>query len=241
MTQRQDQVPLVKLAEDPDTLLSLEPEELAGVLLLDLIKLEERGETGSLHCYNYSLRFKGASKEVKEAIMEAWMWLEQHGCLAPRPGHGKDWVFITRHGKRLSEAQDTSGYQRENLLPKNFLHPVIAQKAWSAFIRGDYDVAVFQAFKQVEVAVRQAGKYAETDIGVTLMRKAFNTEDGPLTNKSEVSAEKQALSDLFAGAIGLYKNPHSHRNVPLNQSIEAAELIILASHLLNIVDLRSSS
>ena len=67
------------------------------------------------------------------------------------------------------------------------------------------------------------------------MRDAFHPEDGSLTDLNQQQAEKQGRSDLFAGAIGSYKNPGSHREVEITAE-EAAEVIILASHLLRIVD-----
>ena len=71
------------------------------------------------------------------------------------------------------------------------------------------------------------------------MWKAFG-EGGPLVDATAPKAEQQALAHLFAGAIGSYKNPHSHRSVTI-ESTEAAEMIVLASHLLGIVDKRSSN
>lgn len=46
---------------------------------------------------------------------------------------------------------------------------------------------------------------------------------------------REALSHLFAGAIGSYKNPSSHRRVDLDAE-QATEMTMLASHLLKIVD-----
>jgi uncharacterized protein (TIGR02391 family) len=233
---------LFSILPDPVAVLSLEPEELAGVILEILNSLGSM-DSGQLNRHNFSLPsnfndFPNHREEIAEAVMEAWGWLEREGLIASKPGSQGEWVFVTRRGKRIHNQYDLDAYRKVNLLPKRQLHPMIAQKVWATFLRGEYDTAIFQAFKEVEVSVRSAGSFAAVDYGVTLMRNAFNPENGPLTDKDLPKSEREALGNIFSGAIGLYKNPHSHRSVEINAE-QAVEMIMLASHLLNIVDSRN--
>jgi len=224
-------------------LLALAPEELAGVVLQHLNSLSD-SNSGQLNRFNFSQPHTVEAypseyrEQISRALMEAWVWLEREGLLAPKPGSQGEWVFVTRRGKQLTTSEDLRGYQRANVLPRKFLHPRLGQKVWASFLRGDYDTAVFQAFKEVEVRVRESGSFVDTDLGVALVRKAFDPSSGPLTDSGAPSSEREALAHLFAGAIGSYKNPHSHRNVPIDAQ-EAAEMIVLASHLLGIIEKRA--
>jgi hypothetical protein len=57
----------------------------------------------------------------------------------------------------------------------------------------------------------------------------------PLTDATLPAAEQDGMSNLFTGAIALYKNPQRHRNVP-TEAIDAAEVIVFASYLVHTVD-----
>ena len=185
---------------------------------------------------NYTGQEKKA--EVTDVLTEGWMWLETERMLVPRGGD-REWFNISRRGRALLAEGNLEAYLRGNLLREMTLDPALARKVRPTYLRGDYETAVFQAFKEVEVAVRQAGRYSETLVGVPLMRQAFDADNGQLTNTNATRPEREALAHLFAGAFGSYKNPSSHRHVSIGAD-EAVEMIMLASHLLKIVDSRSS-
>jgi uncharacterized protein (TIGR02391 family) len=153
------------------------------------------------------------------------------------PGEEEEPLYPTKKGVQFREDLFQKLIGKWTLVPSLLFHKVVLKKAWPAIERSEFDDAVFKAFKAVEVEVRKACGYPSELVGTKLMRKAFDPERGALTDTSVPKAERQAVADLFCGAIGLYKNPHSHRDVNL-QFNNAFEMLLLASHLLNIVDQR---
>lgn len=198
-------MPLAQFLPPIEIALKLEPEELAVYLLRCLIQMEQRGGPANLNLNNFlgtpELDDYADDKydEAVKAITEAWIWLEREGMIAPIARQGRDWLYVTRRGMKLAEDSDITGYIRSNLIPKESLDPVLASKVIHLFIRGDYDTAVFQAFKEVEIRVRNAASLSPEEYGTDLMRKVFHPETGVLTDTGRPMSERQATSDLFAG------------------------------------------
>jgi uncharacterized protein (TIGR02391 family) len=239
-----------EIIPNPDDLLTLDVEELAGVLLMHL-----NSGSGELHHYNffnnlrhYPVYGEGVpdrDNKINRALMEAWDWLLHAGFLAKEGNDStRAGTFVTRRGQQVTSREDFASYSKGILLPKAQIHPLIANRVYPAFLHGDYDTAIFQAFREVEVAVRTSGQFGIDDHGTELMWAAFRPSEkgkgvpqqpGPLTDIQLPIPEQQAMAQLYAGAFGFYRNSTAHRYVPTKPE-EAAEVLMFASQLLRIVD-----
>lgn len=190
--------------------------------------LRQRGEYG---------QGDAVPMDLLNRVADAWAWLEAHGLIGPsvENPHGAAWQRRTALGTEMAHDSAASSKLWASDRLAGALHPRL-DSARAVFGLGDYETAAFAAMKAVEVEVRSAAGLSNELLGVALMRKAFQPKQGPLCDPDAEGGEQQATADLFAGAIGAYKNPASHRTVKFDDPIEAAEVIQLADLLLRIVD-----
>lgn len=251
---------LASAIPDPRLVSELQPEELGAKILFILRTRKGSGSNrDSFHLNNERLGmwpqrpyyshlppqpWADTTQEIRAAVelsvTEAWAWLRAQGLLIPAPDAG-DWEVLSRRARGFENEAAFASYVTARLLPKEILHPLLSQRVWLAFMRGDFDAAVLFAMRAVEVRVREASGFGNDLVGTALMRKAFEGENGPLTDRSAERSERDARSALFAGAIGSYKNPQSHREVNLEEPARALEIVLLANHLLGIVDIREAA
>lgn len=241
---------LLSLFPKPEDLLALAPEDLAGVVveLMPPLMQNHLFNPAALSAQLFTVTGasypQGARRAVNLAIAEALSWLLTQGILIVDPEQPSGQFYVlSRRAVTLRARTDVEAFRKGRILPDDLLPALFLEKVVPLFRRGDHDIAVFQAFKEVEVAVRKASNshgagYSDSEIGTPLMRKAFHPDTGPLADKSLVPAEREAEMHLFAASIGHAKNPASHRDFAITAP-EAARLIVFASHLFSIVERRA--
>lgn len=67
------------------------------------------------------------------------------------------------------------------------------------------------------------------------MQNSFR-DAGALSDPNMEPGERQATMALFWGAIGVFKNPSSHRQVEYADPTAAGEVVLLADLLLRVLD-----
>ena len=234
-------------------LTQLSPEQIGWVLLKNLKENMPQEYSGGTSRASDTVQFDNAVKglipdnlsgddnrESVKCLAEGWQWLELAALIAPHPTQSQSTSFkmITRRGLSIDTEAELFDFTKLRILPETLIHPDILLDARSQFLLGDYETAIFKAFKKVEIRVRSIGGYEDSKLGVSLMREAFNPQNGPLRNEQLVMAEREAEANLFSGAIGLFKNPPSHRDTGYTAE-ESVQLLMFASKLLAIIDERT--
>jgi uncharacterized protein (TIGR02391 family) len=172
----------------------------------------------------------------QRAMQEAWDWLRTNGLLslADPKQQGSDFAFVTRMGAAALEDGGLARIAAQRRLGVD-MHPLIAGRVRQQFVLGEYELAAIAALREVEIRVRELAGASESDIGVRLMGEAFKPSS-VLHDPSLDKGESEAIMALFRGAIGVFKNPSSHRQVEFDDPTEASEVILLADLLLRMLD-----
>jgi uncharacterized protein (TIGR02391 family) len=203
--------------------------------LLVLRHCEDGGEWNS-HNFLNNLHRSGVGPTALSCLSEALNWLIAQGLVArDKPGQSTSTqsMFVTRAGKRVL-AEGISGVVAATRLNVS-LHERLA-RVRTQFLMGEYELAAFAAMREVEIRVRELAKAEKSLIGVKLMRGAFKPENGPLSDSNLDPGEQVGMMELFAGAIGTFENPSSHRQVDYEDPTEASEVVMFADLLMRILD-----
>lgn len=208
-----------------EQILTMDPEDLGRHMLQHMLR---GGET---HRFNFmQMVFPGT---IAERFMEAWGWLEREGFIAHRPNdiNGQAF-FVTRAGQRVAAATDINAWKKESMFPDG-LDPIIMATSKPLFVRGQYDLAVFASFKEVEVKLRAKDSSLAPWSGLDLVNRAFGP-NGCLM-KSDPK-ERVSMRDLFVGATAIFRNPVAHEEIKFDEPREVVDMICFANQLLRMVD-----
>ncbi len=231
----------------PDKLFACTATQLDGVLLASIAERIKHSQQDPIAPRNISLselpgiyaigdgvNFTQRSR-VDTVLTESWQRLINAGFLMEAVGQAPGVMTLTSKGVTAADAVHFEEITVRQRLTGEMLHPDLRGSVYDSFTAGHYDIAVLDAFKLVEDAVRNAASLPASLIGVQLMRQAYDPQKGPLRDPGLPPGERDRMPDLFAGAIGVFKNPLSHRKVGKSDPAPVIEELMLASRLLRFV------
>jgi uncharacterized protein (TIGR02391 family) len=229
----------------PEQLVSAPPVDVERVLLRHVVEYCSDGmhpwitrDTAIIQLfepggYAHSLQAKA---DVSKVISRAWKKLEDRLFIEePDTYNGKNgFRKPSEEGRQANAAADYAAVSARSKFTRDMFHPDLPDASWNAFSSGDYDSAVFEAFKAVEALVRK--RLAATDFGAALMKKAFDPTTGPLRDEAASATRRKARCDLFTGAFDAIRNPKAHNDPTIVDTLVAVEEMMTAGVLRRIVD-----
>jgi uncharacterized protein (TIGR02391 family) len=178
---------------------------------------------------------------VVAKIADAWTWLEQQRYLVPSGRPGEQWRQLTERGSEILKVPVDDALKRiqAGALLGPGLHPRIERQVREAWNAGDFETAIFKAAREIEIAVgERLPPPAPGDrklYGVEVINAAFG-KGKPLADPGQDPGEQEGTRALYAGFIGTFKNPGSHRHFEPDDPVQAAEIIRTADLLMRMLD-----
>jgi uncharacterized protein (TIGR02391 family) len=177
-----------------------------------------------------------SEKEYDDGL-RAVFELERDGFIMQDASQSDEFKVLTdrgqRHVERELDPMQLSSIDIDQLLR----HDILRERIRDDYLIGEYETAIFKAFRLLEESVRaKAGLPAEA-IGADLMTRAFKPNGGILRHpNAQTPGELEAFHHLMRGAIMWFKNPSSHRTVGYDHPVEAAHVLGFANMLLEMLD-----
>jgi uncharacterized protein (TIGR02391 family) len=163
---------------------------------------------------------------------------QQHGGIM---GHFNDHLELRYKVRSLANVEGPRHFD-----PSSF-HPEIAGIAEERLRNGKGNDAVFRAFERIESRIQALTGL--TDIGFDLMTAVFRDDaqstrldvaGDDLDTEKRRTSERAGYKFIFYGVMQGVRNLHGHGSRPEISTVEAFELLALASHLMRRLDLAES-
>lgn len=112
--------------------------------------------------------------------------------------------------ERGGEVEEISPQRSRLELPVSVFDEEILERCAHHFEQENFEEAVQNALKTLEVKIRDEGDFPQTELGDNLATQAFHPEEGPLSF-GETEAERQGVMFLYRSAFKTFYNPSKHR------------------------------
>lgn len=210
--------------------LELEPDEVAAAILPRLREVAagtQYGQINEWNVLNEARAAHGSSAALK--VAEGYQWLRSRGYVVSSPD-ALGWEALAPGLQGVDLTINIADEHALGLLRAARLDPTLAAQVLPAFRRGQYDLAVLAAFREVEDRIRHDGRLP-TRYGADLIDAAFGP-GGTLRDPALSSPTANARRDMFRGAFGVHRNATGHSPIDYSDPQEAAEAILLGNNLL---------
>ena len=148
----------------------------------------------------------------------------------------RDFLLFAINNFKLKKISLSSLYKERvsSLYDSLRLHPRIRKASESLFKTGHYAQAIFEAFKCLEVLVKEKSGVNDLD-GQTLMASVFNEAQPVIKlNKLQSTSDKDeqiGFKFIFMGAMTGIRNPKAHEMIKQKEPYKTLEYLSLASVL----------